>query len=161
MGRRAPPLLPFGHLLVDLASGGTEIFGRRSEYHGFTLVLTALVMLLGLSWHSVFRYVRRRGELSARVSVSRWGSLAWIAILLLVATLPWRVMNDNAHERALLDGERAYIVAETRTEVLLFRPELGATTRHEKSPDLVLTRLGIPGFAFEEASTFHSGVPSA
>jgi hypothetical protein len=153
-------IVPFRTLLSDLVTTtGTQSLVDSDRYQRFTLALTALIMALALSWHTVFRYVRRRSGIPPRVALSRWGAVAWIVALLLVATLPWRVMNDNFHERALLDGERAYIVGETDAEVLLFRPELGMATRHPKGPDLPLTRLGVTGFAFEDVESFSGQNP--
>ena len=79
-----------------------------------------------------------------------------MVLLVLIATLPWKLVNDSDRERALLNGERAYILMETASGLLIYRAESGSTA-HYRNDDLTgLERLGIEGYLFEEPDAFAS-----
>ncbi|MGD2121227.1 MAG: serine/threonine-protein kinase [Gemmatimonadota bacterium] len=120
----------------------------------YTIVLAALIVALLLGWRSLFRSLRKRGPWGGRVAAARWGSLAWIGFLLILTTLPWRLVYDSTHERALIDGERAYILLETEEDLLVYRSESGITTRHQVGEVPDLQRLGTLGYVFEEPEYF-------
>ena len=73
-----------------------------------------------------------------------------------MATLPWRLSYNSFHERALLNGEQAYILIETDTELVFYRAESGVTARHRKDEDLQLERYGTHGYLFEGPDYFES-----
>jgi uncharacterized membrane protein YhdT len=153
-------LSPFWELLSVMWNSETEVlsFPNRQIHERYTLALTLLTVVLLVTWRSVFRYLRRRGSIGGRIGVSRWGSLALIVVLLIIATLPWRLRYDNNHERALLDGEPAYILLETDSELVIFHAGRQSAARYSKDEDLELERLGFIGYLFEDVRDFESGV---
>jgi len=155
-------LIPFWDLLATMWTPGTEAlsYSVRPLHKTYTFALTALIVVLLTGWRSVFKYLRRKGTLAGRVGVSRWGSLALIFLLLIVATLPWRLLWNSFHERALVDGERAYVLVETDTELVMYHPEANASFRHQKSSLVDLERMGVEGYLFEDIQTFESGEPA-
>jgi len=152
-------LVPFRELIASLRSGGTDALSslNRAQHLMYTLVLTLLILALAFSWRSVSRRMKGRGPLGARALVSKWGSFAWIVLLVLTVTAPWRLLWNSEHERVLLNGERAYVLLETETDLVIYRPETGFSGRYEKNESLELTRLGTSGYLFEEAQPDQSG----
>ena len=88
--------------------------------------------------------------------MAKWGGLAWVVIVAIVMTMPWRLLWDNDHPRALLDGERTYILMETETELLIYRPRTRATERIGGSDGQRLERLGTSGYLFEDSVAFRT-----
>lgn len=152
---------PFLELISAMWTTETEIlfYSHNALHERYTLVLTVLIAVLLIAWRGVFRYLRQREPLSVRVNLSRWSSFACIILVLITATLPWRLVWNNVHERARLDGEQAYILVETDTELILYRPAVQSSVRRQKSDDLNLERLGLDGYVFEGQEFFNSGVP--
>ena len=64
-------------------------------------------------------------------------------------TMPWRLLWDNVHERALLDGERVYILMETEDDLVIYDPTRGATAQYRKGDAPALERLSTAGYLFE------------
>jgi hypothetical protein len=83
--------------------------------------------------------------------------LAWIGILVMFMTLPWRLLWDNEHERALLDGERVYILMETDDELVIYEPTRIATAQYRKADAPTLERLNTAGYLFEGQDECTSG----
>jgi hypothetical protein len=148
---------PFlGYLGTLPLDSETELlsYTHKPLREAYTVILAALIVALLLAWRSLFRYLRKRGPLVGRVAAARWGSLAWIWSLLILVTLPWRLVYDSNLERALIDGERAYILLETDEELLVYRSESGITTRHQLGEISNLQRLGTLGYVFEGPEFF-------
>jgi hypothetical protein len=152
-------LAPFRELFTSLWSEGTEALSsaNRDLHKRYTLVLTLVILALLFTWRGVFRHLRERGPLATRVLVSKWASLASILVLVMVVTAPWRLLWSNFHERVLLEGERAYVLMETDSEFVIYRPGTRSTRRYGKTEDLNLERLGTAGYVFEQPATFESG----
>ena len=111
-------------------------------------------MALLIGWKGLFNYLGKRDPLRGRVAAIRWGTLAWIGVLVILVTLPWRLVYDSTHERALLGGEQAYILMETEDELLLFRAESEITSLHSKGEIPGFQRLGTRGYIFEGPEIF-------
>ena len=85
-------LIQFREFFSGMETSDTEIFSpsNRQLHERYTLSFTLLTVVLLVVWRSVFRYLRGRGSIGGRIGVSRWGSLALIIVLLIIATLPWQ-----------------------------------------------------------------------
>jgi hypothetical protein len=150
-------IAPFwGYLEALPHTADSEIlsWAHRPLRERYTIALAALIVALLLGRRGLFQYLKKRGHLGGRVAAARWGSLAWIGFLLILATIPWRLVYDSDHERALIDGERAYILMETDEDLLVYRSESGITTRHRVGEVTDLQRLGTLGYIFEEPEYF-------
>lgn len=155
-------LFPFRELLAGVTwTSGTEILGcsARTLHRAFTIGTPLLIATLGLAWHGFFRYQRARRATGTRVAIAKWGGLIWIFLVTVVMTLPWRLLYDTPHPRALLDGERGYIVMETDTELLVYRPSSRSTARIPAGAPAELERLGTSGYLFEGPESFRSPDP--
>ena len=128
---------------------------RGSLQAYYVLVMTLLVMGLLLAWRGVFGHLVSRG--GGQVGVARWGTLAWIVVLVLIMTMPWR-LHWEEHPRVLLEGARAYVLAETDVEVVLFRPSTGQTLRLSKERDLDIQFLGSSGVLFESQREWNNAI---
>ena len=131
---------------------------NRPLHHSFTMWMAPLIVGLSGTWLSVFRWARRRSVSDVRLSLARWGSLAGIVMLLLMLTIPWRLMWDATGERVRIDGERAYVVSELGDDLLLYNPERRRAERYESGVGGAIERLGVTGFFFEEPAVFESGL---
>ena len=129
----------------------------RAFHHTYTIVMTILITGTALVWHRVFRYLKGRPVHGGSFALARWGGLAWIGILVMFMALPWRLLWDNYHERALLDGERVYILMETNDDLLIYDPTKGATSQYRKADAPALERLGTAGYLFEGLEEWISG----
>jgi tRNA A-37 threonylcarbamoyl transferase component Bud32 len=132
----------------------------RQTHQAYTLVMTVLVITLALAWRGTFRFLKRREAGSGRVALARWAGLAWILGLVLLATAPWRLLWNNERPRALLNGERAYILLERGADVVIYNAERRATNLHRGNGPGALERRDTDGYVFEDAAAFarpHSG----
>lgn len=151
----------WGLLLVFFEPHDTGILSPmfQSLHQGFYFSFTLLVIVLAAGYHRVFRYVRRREGGGGRVIAAKWGSLAWMIILVVIMTLPWRLIWNNEHPRALFNGDPAYILIETDAEVVIYRPGTQSTERYRKDGSLDLERLGTIGYLFEGMDAFEDADP--
>lgn len=155
-------LIPFGDLLAAVTwTPAIEVLGcsARALHRAYFIVLPLLVAGLALGWYWFFRYQRARSATGARVAMAKWGGLTWVVLITIVMTLPWRLLYQNTHPRALFEGERAYIVMETDSEMLLYRPTTRSTERIRAGAGADLERLGATGYLFEGPDAFGSGRP--
>jgi len=150
----------FGDLLSVLWSTETAILAceHKPLHRSFLIVMVVLVTAFGGAWLAIFRRLAPRGPTRAGVAFSRWGSLAWIVGLIVVSTLPWRIMNADA-ERLRVDGEPGYLLGETPSELLVFTPDTGFADARDRAAAGGIVRLGIRGHPFEGAAAFDSGLP--
>ena len=132
----------------------------QSLHEWYTIVLASLIVVLLIGWKGLFNRLGKKDPLRGRVAAIRWGTLAWVVFLLILVTLPWRLVYDSTHERALLGGEQAYILMETEDELLLFRAESEITSRHSKGEIPGFQRLGTRGYIFEGPEFFEGGAGS-
>ena len=149
-------LTPFRRLLAAIGDTNTDILACsfRDLHDTYSGVITLLIAGLLLAWHEFSRYVRRRGATGGRIALAKWGGLAWVIIMVIVMTLPWRLLWDNTHERALLDGQRTYILTETDTEWVIYNPISESTDRVRKGVGREIERLGTSGYLFEDRDSF-------
>ena len=82
-----------------------------------------------------------------------------MVLLVLIATLPWKLVNDSDRERARLNGERAYILNESAAGLLIYRAETGSAIHYPQENVMGLERQGIDGYLFEEPEAFASAEP--
>ncbi|MFV1987732.1 MAG: protein kinase [Gemmatimonadota bacterium] len=153
-------LVRFGDLLSVLWSSETAILACEYKplHRSFLLTMVVLITSFGVAWINTFPWLERRAIVRARVAFARWGSLAWIIGLLIVWTLPWRIINADA-ERLRIDGQPAYLLDQSETEVLVFDPARGFAEARALRDDLQIERLHVRGHPFEGLTAFESGVP--
>jgi hypothetical protein len=146
----------FWPLLSSLWSRAIEplSLASRPMHRGFSLALTILITVLLLVWRRLFRFLESRSETGGTIRLAKWGGLGLIVVLLMIMTMPWRLLWDNQHPRALLGGEPVYIVEERGSEILLYYPERRVTEQYRpaEGPDLV--RLNTVGYLFEGVEGF-------
>jgi hypothetical protein len=153
-------LWPFGDLLSALWSTDTDILAceHKPHHRRFLVGMVVLVSGFGAGWSRLFPWLERRGSAGRRVALVRWSSFAWLICMLLVLTLPWRIINGDA-ERIRLDGAPAYLLDQTDAEFLVFSPSRGFSEVRERTDLETLERLGLRGHPFEGATAFDSGEP--
>ena len=147
-------LVPYRRLLAGMVTSDSSALLNSTLRGSFTIVQALVLAALIVGWRSVYRYLRRRGELTPRVALSRWVGLAWIVTLLLVTTMPWQLVWNLDAERVLLDGRRGYLVLETATAALVYDPQAGETVVRSLEDASGLRRLGSRGYPFEEPAAF-------
>jgi len=149
-------LFPYRGILAGMALADTRALADPWLRRSYPVVLSLVIVALLFSWRSVFRWLRRGTALSGRVALSRWGSLALILLLLVVATLPWRLLWDADAERVVVEGRPGYLLKETPSSLLIYDPAAGATVVHPNESGLDLRRLGARGYPFEGLEAFLS-----
>ncbi|HSG47499.1 MAG TPA: serine/threonine-protein kinase [Longimicrobiales bacterium] len=147
-------LIPYRGILAGMALADTSGLADPLLRRSFSAVLSILILVLLSSWSGVFRWLGRHASLAGRVALARWGSLAWILVLVVVATLPWRLLWDADGERVLVDGRPGYLLKETDAAILVYDPAAGTAVNHRKGPELNLRRLGARGYPFEGPGAF-------
>jgi len=150
-------LIPFHDFLAAVVFADTETLGRRSLQRTWFIGMPLLILVLAVTWWRVFDYLRRHGTLAGRVALSRWGSLGWIAVLLILSGLPWRLVGGSQAERAQFRGERAYVLLEDERVVVIYRPDSATTGVYSKQEGLELNRSGVLGYPFESPEAFDGG----
>jgi serine/threonine protein kinase len=129
----------------------------RPLHYSYTIVMTILITGTALVWRGVFRYLKGRPVRGGTFAVARWGGLAWIGILVMVMALPQSLLWNNDRERALLDGERVYILMETDDDLVIYDPTRGAATQYRTGEVPTLERLNTAGYLFEGQDECTSG----
>ena len=88
------------------------------------------------------------------MAVAKWGGVTWIVLLVLMMTMPWRLLWNNDHPRAWLRGERAYVLMEHGPDLVVYVADRGVSERYRMGADTGLTRQGTVGYVFEDAEAF-------
>jgi hypothetical protein len=128
-------------------------------HRAYTIAMTVLITGLALGWRRLFRYLETRPAGGGRLRLAKWGGLAWILILVLIMTMPWRLLWDNEYPRAVLGGERVYILVERGSDLVLYNAERGATERYRRGEGPELQRRNTVGYVFEGAQAFAQNRP--
>jgi hypothetical protein len=146
-------------LLIALQTNATGPLSpdARPMHRAYSVALTVLITGLALAWRRAFRELDARRAVGARYRLAKWAGFAWILMLVLVLTMPWRLLW-NEHPRALLRGERAYILLERGPDVVLYNAERGLAERY-RAGGQELTRQGTVGYLFEDAHAFAGREP--
>jgi hypothetical protein len=146
----------FWPLLVSLSSSATAPLSPafRPMHHAYTFALTVLITGLAFSWRRLFRDREAPPAGGGRFKLAKWSAGAWILILVLVLTMPWRLLWDNEHPRALLRGERVYILMERGPDLVLYNADRGLTESYQMGAGPELQRLQTVGYIFEDAEAF-------
>jgi hypothetical protein len=146
----------FGPLLASLSSSATEPLSPsfRPMHHAYTIALTVLITGLAFAWRRLFRDREARPAGGGRFRLAKWSAGAWILILVLVLTMPWRLLWDNEHPRALLGGERVYILMERGPQLVLYNADRSLTESYQLGVSPDLQRLQTVGYVFEDAEAF-------
>jgi hypothetical protein len=121
------------------------------------LVLPALIVGVGVARHSLFRWIRRRGAEGGKWRIARWASAGWLVLLVVIMALPWRVLWDAYYERALIDGEPAYLIEEADEGVLAYTPATRSVRLYRQDGARIEQR-GVAGYLFEEPEVFASSL---
>ncbi len=149
-------LFPYRRLLAALWSDETAVLSCsfRPLHQSYTIAMITVLAVLAVGWIGVSRYLRRRRARGAGVAVARWGGLAWMVILVMMMTMPWRLLYLNYHQRALLNGERAYILYERDADLVIYNAEQRSTQQYRKDGSYNLELLNTMGYVFESAEEF-------
>jgi hypothetical protein len=141
-------------------SGPEILFCEYRDVHGYyTLVMAALIVVLCFAWWRVFQIPKFRTTDGARLATAKWGSGAWIVILVFLMTGPWQLLWNNQHPRALWNGERVYILLERDESMVLYNADRQVTQQFSLSELSGLERLNTVGYVFEGEDAF-AGQPS-
>ncbi len=151
---------PFWPLINSFFTTDTTALScaARSTHLAFTEALTALVTVLSLGTYWVFRWVSSPLVSGLRLTLTRWGSVAWILVLVLTVGAPWELLWSQ-NPRALLDGEAVYIIREQDAELLLYNPRTKATENHHLQEIPGFKRLPLTGYLFEDPKAFFGTQP--
>lgn len=146
-------------LLRTLWTSESEILACASRpiHRDFSFVLSFLIAGLAFGWYRLGGYVKHRKEQTKGVAVAQVASMGWIVFLLMVLTMPWRLVWDESYERRMIGGERAYPIVETQTELVVYLADTGATRRFNTSEIPNMQRVEGQGYLFEENEAFGSG----
>jgi hypothetical protein len=153
-------LPPIGTVYYALLDAATEALGcEQRPLHRFQMMgLPALIVGFGLARHTLFRLLRSRRASRGGWALARWASAAWLVVLIVVATLPWRVLWDSNYPRILIGTERAYAIVEAEEEMLAYTPSTRSVRPYDRDA-VDITQLGVIGYVFEEPEVFESGLP--
>ena len=162
-------LTPFRGFLATILPIGSEASDIEllSCWHTTlhrTYQWSVILMIIGIffAWRRVFGYLRAQGEVTSRIGASMWGGLGCTFVLLLMITMPWRLLHDNVRPRVHVDGERAYVLVENEVELVIYVASTESTDRYPtdrypRDEDLGLDRLGVDGYVFEGSIAFDEG----
>ena len=146
----------FWPLLAAVSSSATGPLSPafRPMHHAYTIALTVLITALTFAWRRLFRGREAPPVGTGRFKLAKWSAGAWIVILVLALTMPWRLLWDNEHPRALLRGERVYILMERGPDLVLYNAERGLTETYRMGASTDLQQLQTVGYIFEDAEAF-------
>jgi serine/threonine protein kinase len=112
---------------------------NEAEHAAYRQLLSVAVLLMVFGWAAVVRLASRRGEHIRPLLAG--GGFATIALTLLLLDMPYRLLWQNEHERAVYKGATCYVIGSNGGVVRLFCPRStprGVTAR-DGDPDLERT----------------------
>lgn len=121
-------------------------------------LLTFLIVALATARFQFFRWAERTAGTLRGSGIARWGSGAVILLLVVVMTLPWRIVWAGA-ERVRVGDDRGYVVQESGSELVIYNADRGTTREYTTDDPSNYARLGIHGYLWEGQSAFESGMP--
>lgn len=121
-------------------------------------LLTFLIVALATARFQFFRWVERTARTLRGSGIARWGSGALILLLVIVMTLPWRIVWAGA-ERVRVGDDRGYVVHESGSELVIYNADRGTTREYTTDDPSNYARLGIHGYLWEGQPAFESGMP--
>lgn len=138
----------------DSAALGCE---NRDALRRFQPALTLLILGLATARFQLFRWVRTKTGSVRGCGMGWWGSGALIVLLIILMTVPWRILWADA-ERVRVGDDRGYVVHETESELVIYNAVEGTTRTYGKADPSAFDRYGIRGYLFEEPHVFESGL---
>jgi len=93
-------------------------------HEDYRSVLPLLVFAMVAAWARVWRWRRQGASGSDRATVVAGTSL--VVILVVLAQVPYRILNHNTFQRLAFAGERCYAIGERGTDLLLYCPDARA-----------------------------------
>jgi hypothetical protein len=109
---------------------------------------------LAVGWTAVSRHLQKRHARGMSISLVRGGGLVWMVILVMILTMPWRLLFLNDHRRALLHEERVYIILERGESSVLYDAEQQSIRVIPKDGTAGFEQLDSRGYVFESAEQF-------
>lgn len=97
--------------------------GARPYHMAHTASYALLSLLLAMGVRELFPDWIRRGRRSMTVRVMKWGVSGLVALSVVLAVLPWRLLWHNEAERVEVDGHKGALLAETASRALVFVPD--------------------------------------
>jgi hypothetical protein len=79
----------------------------------------------------------------------RWGGAMLVVMVVLIGSLPWRVLWFNDAPRASMNGERAYILVERGEDLVVYNAQRRVTQLYRAEVPAGFVRLGSIGYVFE------------
>jgi hypothetical protein len=93
-------------------------------HEDYRSVLPLLAFAMVAAWARVWRWRRQGASGSDRTTVVAGTSL--VVILVVLAQVPYRILNHNTFQRLAFAGERCYAIGERGTDLLLYCPDARA-----------------------------------
>jgi hypothetical protein len=117
-------------VIVQLIANGpaagvdTSVLSQSERPYVRLVAQVGVLLLLGLFtiWVSLFPWLRQRGADPWMVHLFRLRSLAAILAILLMFTVPWRLVWNNMREPVSLDGQSAFVLTEDASRVVIYVP---------------------------------------
>jgi serine/threonine protein kinase len=122
----------------------------------FSLTMTLLITGLSLLWLKIFPLRQSMMAGAGRTAAARWASLACIVGLVLVMTVPYRLVWDGPYQRVWVGGERGYVLVEDADEVTVYNADRMRAERYSRNE---IEPLNTVGHLFENASAFRGREP--
>jgi serine/threonine protein kinase len=147
-------------LLTAVFTSDVSVLGcaRRGDHRFYQPAMTAVIVGLAFGRFRLLRWVRwRTGDLAA-AAVTRWATGALVVLLIVVMTLPWRLMWPAGNERVRIGDDRGYVLQESMSHIVVYNADRERASSYEKPVGPELVRLGLGGYVFEEPHIFDSGV---
>ena len=103
---------------------GLAVLGPQSQplHKAQTSTYAIVMFLLAFALWQQFPSLEQRSAGTGTVRLMRWGCMVTIALSLIVAVLPYRLLWHSRYERIEFDGARSYVLGRTPTEQLLYTP---------------------------------------
>jgi len=151
----------FWPLVRTMWTTDTEVLAcsYRPLHRSYSYTMAVLIVGLSYAWYHVFKHIEAGRANRRGVPIARWGSLVWLLLLLALTTMPWRLLWAAEYPRVLVGGERAYILTETDSDLVIYNAEQNLTEHHRKDEPLELERRNTTGYLFEEPEAFDGERP--
>ena len=120
--------------------------------------MTALILGLGVGRYRLLRWLNQRSCTGDRVALASVGTAGLVLLLVIVMTLPWRLVWAPGNERVRIGSDRGYVLHETDRVLVVYNADTRTTATYDKAEPSI-QKLGVLGYVFEEQQVFASNLP--
>jgi hypothetical protein len=113
----------------------------RNAHHAYTFSIVLLIAGIIVGRQRVFAFLSRRQASNNSITITNWGSVSLVFLLVMIMTAPWRVLWDNYLPMATHNGAPVFVLMEGESSIVLYDGTRNVTLQYRTGPELGFARL--------------------